>query len=391
MGGRRRPRGGTGAAGLSVVVVAVNLRPAVAGVGPVLPELRADLPLSGAGAAVLTTVPVLCFGLLATVAPRLARRFGIEPVLVGAMAALAAGALGRVLGGAAGAVRRHGRRRRGDRDRERPAAAADQARLPGPDRADDGRVHDGRERVGRGRRRARRAAGRRDRARLAGLRWGSGRCRRPSRRWPGCPGFAATPAPRRAAGRFLAAARSARVAADGVLRTSVAVVLRDSRLVAVDVPRLRRLARDAGFLLSLSGLVQIPVSLALPGLADRARHQVGYVVGGTALIGAGLAGVLLAPMAAPYLWVVLLGTGQGACFALGLNLFVRAPAGHRHRPGLGDGAEHRLHALRVRPAAGRRAARRLRFLDGPARPAAGPAGAAGGVRGLAGRDRTVRE
>jgi CP family cyanate transporter-like MFS transporter len=27
-------------------------------------------------------------------------------------------------------------------------------------------------------------------------------------------------------------------------------------------------------------------------------------------------------MAAPYLWVVLVGTGQGACFALGLNLLV---------------------------------------------------------------------
>jgi MFS transporter, CP family, cyanate transporter len=41
------------------------------------------------------------------------------------------------------------------------------------------------------------------------------------------------------------------------------------------------------------------------------------------LIGVGLAGVLLAPMAAPYLWVALLGVGQGACFALGLNLFVQ--------------------------------------------------------------------
>ena len=78
----------------------------------------------------------------------------------------------------------------------------------------------------------------------------------------------------------------------------------------------------AGFLLSVSGLVQIPVSLVLPTLANRAAHQVGYAVLGTASIGAGLAGVLLAPMAAPYLWVGLIGAGQGACFALGLNLFV---------------------------------------------------------------------
>ena len=41
-----------------------------------------------------------------------------------------------------------------------------------------------------------------------------------------------------------------------------------------------------------------------------------------AAIGAGLTGVLLAPMAAPYLWVALIGAGQGGCFALGLNLFV---------------------------------------------------------------------
>jgi CP family cyanate transporter-like MFS transporter len=78
----------------------------------------------------------------------------------------------------------------------------------------------------------------------------------------------------------------------------------------------------AGFLLSLSGLVQIPVSLVLPSLAGRARHQAAYAVGATVLIGLGLAGVLLAPMAAPYLWVVLIGVGQGVCFALGLNLFV---------------------------------------------------------------------
>jgi CP family cyanate transporter-like MFS transporter len=78
----------------------------------------------------------------------------------------------------------------------------------------------------------------------------------------------------------------------------------------------------AGLLLSLSGLVQIPVSLAVPGLAGRARNQIAYAVGGTMVIGAGLLGVLLAPMSAPYLWVALIGAGQGACFALGLNLFV---------------------------------------------------------------------
>ena len=37
---------------------------------------------------------------------------------------------------------------------------------------------------------------------------------------------------------------------------------------------------------------------------------------------AGLAGILVAPMSAPYLWVVLLGLGQNAAFPLALMLIV---------------------------------------------------------------------
>src|SRR5699024_6626544 len=74
-------------------------RPAVASIGPVLPEIRADLPLSAAAAAVLTMLPVLCFGLLAVVAPRLAGRAGIEPVLLGLVLALTIGLAARVTDG----------------------------------------------------------------------------------------------------------------------------------------------------------------------------------------------------------------------------------------------------------------------------------------------------
>ena len=138
----------------------------------------------------------------------------------------------------------------------------------------------------------------------------------------------------------------------------------------------------AGFLLSFSGLVQIPVSLVVPSLANRATHQVGYAVGGTALIGAGVAGVLLAPMAAPYLWVGLIGAGQGGVLrARSQPLRAAHRTGRRHRAGVGHGAEHRLHAVRVRSAARRAPARRDRFLDGPAGAAAGAARAAGRVRG----------
>jgi CP family cyanate transporter-like MFS transporter len=68
--------------------------------------------------------------------------------------------------------------------------------------------------------------------------------------------------------------------------------------------------------------VQIPVTLLLPRFAIRAGHQVPHIAVSTGFMGAGLLGILVAPTLAPYLWVVLLGIGCGACFAMGLALFV---------------------------------------------------------------------
>jgi MFS transporter, CP family, cyanate transporter len=84
--------------GLAVVLVAGNLRPALASVGPVLDDVRADLALSGTAAALLVSLPVLCLGLLAPVAPRLAGRWGMEPVLTMVLAAIGTGLLVRVIG-----------------------------------------------------------------------------------------------------------------------------------------------------------------------------------------------------------------------------------------------------------------------------------------------------
>jgi CP family cyanate transporter-like MFS transporter len=306
---------------LGVVVVAVNLRPAVAGVGPVLPEIRTGLPLSGAGAAVLTTLPVLCFGLLATVAPRLVRRFGIEPVVVGVMAALAVAAAGRVVDGPAalfaGTVVAGG------------AIAIGNVLLPPlikrdfPDRSAlmmgvytmsvSGAA-----------------------AVAAGL--AVPLAAASDLGWRGALAVWALPAavaalawlPRLRGHTRPSAAPSSRSLLRNPLAWQLTVFFGLQSLSFYTVLGwLPSMYRDfgaspalAGFLLSFSGLVQIPVSLVVPGLAARARNQVWYAVGGTALIAAGTAGILAAPMAAPYLWVSLIGAGQGACFALGLNLFV---------------------------------------------------------------------
>jgi CP family cyanate transporter-like MFS transporter len=77
--------------GVGVVLVAANLRPTVVGVSPLLAEIRTTGGLSGTAAGVLTALPVLCFGLLAPFAPRLARRTGIEWALLIAPVLLVAG------------------------------------------------------------------------------------------------------------------------------------------------------------------------------------------------------------------------------------------------------------------------------------------------------------
>jgi MFS transporter, CP family, cyanate transporter len=81
---------------LLITAIAVNLRPAVVGVGPLLPEIRADLGLGSAAAGALTTLPVLCFGVFGLLAPGLRRRFREEILLVGSMALLIVGLLVRI-------------------------------------------------------------------------------------------------------------------------------------------------------------------------------------------------------------------------------------------------------------------------------------------------------
>lgn len=80
---------------VAVAVVAFNLRPAITAVAPVLTEIQRSTGLSAAGAALLTTIPVLAFGACAPLAPRLGHRFGIEAALVGSLGVLILGILVR--------------------------------------------------------------------------------------------------------------------------------------------------------------------------------------------------------------------------------------------------------------------------------------------------------
>lgn len=82
----------------AVLLLAANLRPPVVGVAPLVDQAREELGVSSGVAGLLTSLPVLCFGLLAPVAPRLARRWGLERLLVAALLVLAAGTALRLVG-----------------------------------------------------------------------------------------------------------------------------------------------------------------------------------------------------------------------------------------------------------------------------------------------------
>jgi len=76
---------------MGLILVAMNLRPALSSLSPLLNDVSASLGLSAAKAGLLTTLPVLCLGLFAPLAPILARRFGAERVVLGILLTLAAG------------------------------------------------------------------------------------------------------------------------------------------------------------------------------------------------------------------------------------------------------------------------------------------------------------
>jgi CP family cyanate transporter-like MFS transporter len=76
---------------LALFLVGINLRPALATVAPLLEAIQAETGISLVAAGVLSTLPVLCFGLFAPLAPRLARLLPPERVVFWCFVALLGG------------------------------------------------------------------------------------------------------------------------------------------------------------------------------------------------------------------------------------------------------------------------------------------------------------
>ncbi len=311
--------------GTAIVLTGLNLRTAVNSVGPVLEEIETALGVSSGAAGLITSMPVLCFAAIGFAGPSLSARFRDAHVLGGALFTMAAGMVLRSLagtfwlflagtvlamaGGALGNVLLPSLVKRYFPDRtglmvgaygtalSAGAALVSVATQPIAD-----------------------AVGTED-----GWRWGLGV-------WAG---FALV-----AAVAWLLVR-----ATPGVSRAShVAVRMRDlvhSRLAValtvffglqamqayVIVGWSAQYLRDtglsaatAGLLLGVNSLVAIPVNAVVPALTVRPRAQWPLLSFFMCCYLAGWIGLWVAPLAAPWLWMVLLGLGLGT-FSMVLTLF----------------------------------------------------------------------
>ncbi len=92
-----RPRTVALLVAVATVAVALNLRPAIVALSPVLDTIREDTGLTAPFAGLLTTLPVLCLGIFSPVAPRLARRIGLEWAVGASLVLLVIGILLRLV------------------------------------------------------------------------------------------------------------------------------------------------------------------------------------------------------------------------------------------------------------------------------------------------------
>ena len=88
-------------AAIALVLAALNLRPAVTSLGPVLAEARAGLGMSATVAGLLTSIPAVSFALVGFTAPRLARRYGSDGVILAGITVVTLGLALRPLAGGA--------------------------------------------------------------------------------------------------------------------------------------------------------------------------------------------------------------------------------------------------------------------------------------------------
>lgn len=319
---------------VALLLVALNLRPALTSVSPVLGNIGEALALSPSWQGILTTLPVLFLGLAAPLAPRLVRRIGPERSVFAALVVLAVallvrpyiGTMGLFLGTAVagGCIGIIGVLLPGIVKRDFPRRVSIMTGL-----------YTVALNLG-----ASTAAGTTEPLRqlLDDVAQGASLSA-----WQGALAFWLLPAviaallwlpqlrgtkPTRAPAR-----RGARLRHDSLawqvslfmgLQSSLAyivfgwlpTILQDRGLTAV----------TAGLALSVSILLQVSTAILAPWIGSRMRDQRTVLAVVMTLTLIGLLGCLYAPIGSVWLWIVVLGLGQGGTFSMALTLLaLRAP------------------------------------------------------------------
>ena len=83
---------------VGLLIVALNLRPAIASISPVLEQIRADLGLSYGIVSLLTTLSTICMGVFAFSAAPIAQRFGQERTVLYAVVLIGLATFTRLAG-----------------------------------------------------------------------------------------------------------------------------------------------------------------------------------------------------------------------------------------------------------------------------------------------------
>ncbi|MGW8122049.1 CynX/NimT family MFS transporter [Roseivirga echinicomitans] len=81
-----------------ILFIAINLRPALASVGPLVSTIRESTGLSNSMLGLLTALPLLAFGVVSMLTPLFTKRFGMAATLAGALLVITIGILIRSIG-----------------------------------------------------------------------------------------------------------------------------------------------------------------------------------------------------------------------------------------------------------------------------------------------------
>ncbi|MEC2054112.1 MFS transporter [Peribacillus psychrosaccharolyticus] len=84
---------------IGIIFIATNLRSPLTSVGPLIGMLRDNLGISNTVLGLITTIPLLAFGVFSSLSPKLARRVGMERLLFFSLIILTIGIIVRSVGG----------------------------------------------------------------------------------------------------------------------------------------------------------------------------------------------------------------------------------------------------------------------------------------------------